>query len=138
MFRLRALMKVKCLSFLFQQKRNSKIGACEHLALSTFYSTKRKNHPFFIELLFKNLCPPKGYTRKVDFEKNKKQSFSMQYIFIRNRSAYLPNIFALFLRLYYVDIWCLNCDRDSSYVDVASCRICFINLRSVLEIKLHL
>ena len=74
-------MKMKCLSFLFQQKTNSKIGACRDLALSDLYSTK-KNYPFFIELLFKNRCLPKRYTRKVDFEKNEKQSFSMQYIFI--------------------------------------------------------
>ena len=32
---------MKCLSFLFQQKRNSKIGACEDLSLSVLYSTKK-------------------------------------------------------------------------------------------------
>ena len=66
---------------LFQQKRNSDIGARGELALSVIYSTKN-NDPFFVELLFKNPCPRKRYTRKVDFEKNEKQSFSMQYIFI--------------------------------------------------------
>ena len=69
-------MKMRCLSCLFQQKRNSKIGACVDLALSVLYSTK-KNYPFFIELLFKNPCSRKRYTRKVDFEKNEKQLFSM-------------------------------------------------------------
>ena len=71
MFRFKELMKMKCLRFLSQQKRNSKIGASGHLALSVLYSTK-KNDPFFIELLFKNPCPRKLYTRKVDFEKNEK------------------------------------------------------------------
>ena len=69
-------MKMKCLSFLFQQKTNSNIGAYKHLALSVLYSTK-ENYPFFIDLLFKNPYPCKRYTRRVDFEKNEKQSFSM-------------------------------------------------------------
>ena len=42
-----------------------------------------------------------------------------------------------FIDILYVDILCLNCDHDSSYIDVTSCRICFINFWLVQEIKLH-
>ena len=96
-------MKMKYRRFLFQKKRNSKIKAWA-LSVPVF---NKKNY----RLLFKNPCPRKRYT----FEKNEKQTFSMQYIFIWNKSAYLPHIFALLNQA----LCGLNCDHDSSYVDVA-------------------
>ena len=39
--------------------------------------------------------------KKNDLEKNDKQSFfDAVRVFFQNKSAYLPNIFALFLKLY--------------------------------------
>ena len=57
----------------------------------------------------------------------KREDCSMQYIFIWNKFAYLPNSFALLFRRFFVDILCLNCDYNSSYVNMTSCRICFTN-----------
>ena len=134
---------MKCLSFLFQQKRNSKIGACEDLALCILYSTrkkkkkkkkkrKKKNYPFFIELLLKSPCLRiNGILEKIDFEKNEKTKFLMQYMSLFEISLLIYLILlhysSDFINSLYVDILCLNCGHDSSYVDVTSCRICFIN-----------
>ena len=68
-------MKIKCLSFLFQQKRNSKIGACGDIALSVLYSTKNENDRFFIELLFKNPCPLNGILEKLILTKTRNKVF---------------------------------------------------------------
>ena len=112
---------MKCLSFLFQQKRNSKIGACGDLVLSVLDSTKEK-YPFFIELLFKNPSRVNGTLEKLILRKTRNKVF--------RRSTHLCEI-SLFIYLIflhyssgfvnglYVDILCLNCDHDSSYVDVA-------------------
>ena len=57
-------------------------------------------------------------------------SLLIYLIFLHYSSGFIDSL--------YVDILCLNCDHDSSNVDVASCRICVINFWSVLEIKLYL
>ena len=63
---------MKYLSFLFQQKRNSKIGACEDLAPTILYSTK-KIIPSLLSHYLKNLARVNDILEKIDFEKNEKQ-----------------------------------------------------------------
>ena len=54
---------MKCLGFLFQQKRNSKIGLYYDLATPVLYAIK-KNYPFSIESLLSKACPRKQYAQK--------------------------------------------------------------------------
>ena len=140
MFRYSELMKMKCLSFLFQQKRNSKIEACEDLALSVFYSTK-KIIPSLLSCYIKILARVNGILEKLISRKTRNKVFrcstSLYEISLLIYLIFL-HYSSCFIDLIYVDILCINCDHDSSYVDVTSCRICFINFWSVLEIKLHL
>ena len=73
----------------------------------------------------------KRYTQKVDSEKNEKQSFSIQKMSLFEISLLIYLRFlhysSGFIESLCVDILCLNCDHDSSYINVTPCRICFIN-----------
>ena len=79
MFKFKALIKMIYLSFLFQQKRNPKIGAREDLALTLLYSIKKIN-PSLLSRYWEILARVNGMVEKIDFEKNEKQSFLMQYV----------------------------------------------------------
>ena len=103
MFRFRELIKMKCLSFLFN----------------------KKNYPFFIELLFRVT----GTLEKFIWRNTRNKVFRcttslfeisllIYLIFLHYSSGFIDSL--------YVDILCLNCDHDPPYVDVVSCRICCI------------
>ena len=62
MFKFKALIKMKYLSFLFYPE-NLKIGDREDLALTACYTIK-KNYHFYIESLWRNPSPRKRYGRK--------------------------------------------------------------------------
>ena len=67
-------MKVKCLSILFQQKRNSKIGACGDLALSGLYSTK-KMIPSLLSCYLKLLARLNDILKKLILRKTRNKVF---------------------------------------------------------------
>ena len=132
-------MKMKCRSFLFQQKRNSKIGACGDLALSVLYSTKKI--PSLLSCYFKIVARVNGILEKLILRKTRNKVFRCSTsLFEISLLIYLRFLHysSGFIDRLYVGILCLNCNHDSSYVDVTSCRICFINFWLVQEIKLHL
>ena len=124
MFRFRELIKMKCLSFLFQQKRNSKIGVCGDLALSVLYSTKTKIIPSLLSCYLKILARLNGILEKLILRETRNKVFRcstslfeislfIYLIFLHYSSGFIDSL--------YVNILCLNCDcdHDSSYVDVA-------------------
>ena len=133
-------MKMKCLSLLFQQKRNSKLGACGDLTLNVLYSTKK----IILSLLscyLKILSRVNGILEKLILRRTRNKVFRCSTsIFEISLLIYL--IFLHYssncIHSLYVDILRFNCDYDSSYIDVTSSRIYFINFWLVLEIKLHL
>ena len=130
MFRLRAIMKMKCLSFLFQQKTNSKIGACRDLALSDHYSTK-KIIPSLLSCYLKIVVCLNGTLEKLILRKTRNKVFQCSTsLFEITLLIYLIflHYFSGFIYSLCVDILCLNCDHDSSYVDVTSYRICFTSI----------
>ena len=123
MFRFGAVIKMKCLSFLFQQKRNSKIGACGDLALSVLYSTK-KIVPSLLSCYLKIPARLNGILEKLILRETRKKVFRcstslfeisllIYLIFLHYSSGFIDSL--------YMDILWLNCDCDhhSSYVDVA-------------------
>ena len=126
MFRFRELMKMNYLSFLFQQKRNSKIGTCGDLVLSVLLFNKNNYFCCYLKIL---ACV-NGTLKKLILRKTRNKVFRystslfeikllIYLIFLHYSSGFIDSL--------YVDILCLNCDHDSSYVDVAPCRIFFIN-----------
>ena len=127
---------MKCLSFLFQQKTNSKIGACRDLAQSDLYSTK-KIIPSLLSFYLKIVARVDGTLEKLILRKTRNKVFQcstslfeislpIYLIFLHYSSGFIDSL--------YVDILCLNCGHDSSYIDVTSYRICFINFWLVQEI----
>ena len=70
---------MKYLSFLFQQKKNFKINDREDLALTACYTIKK----IITSILsrYEEILPlVNRMVEKIDFERNEKQSFSMQYV----------------------------------------------------------
>ena len=125
MIRFRELMKIKCLSFLFQQKRNSKIGAYGDLALSVLYSTK-KIIPSLLSCYLKILARENNILEKLILRKTRNKVFRCSNSsFETSLLIYLIflHYFSGFIDSLYVDMLCLDCDLDSSPVDVTSCRM---------------
>ena len=70
------------LRFLFQQRRNSKIGLCDDLVLPIYYTIKK----IIISILSHNEEKPARANGM--FRKTKNEIFDAVSVFIRNKSAY--------------------------------------------------
>ena len=133
MFRFRELMKMKCLSFLFQQKRNSKIGEGDLWAPRPecpVFNKKKRIIPSLLSCYLKILARLNGTLEKLILRKTRNKVFRCSTsLFEINLLTYLVFLHysSGFIHSLYVDILCLNCDHHPSYVDVASYLIRFIN-----------
>ena len=68
------LLKMMYLSFLFHQKRNSKIGLWEDLALPVYYTIKKNIITSISSHYDQKPSRVNGMFEKIDFEKNEKQA----------------------------------------------------------------
>ena len=140
MFRFRALTKMKFLSFLFLAKEKFKNRGLEGFSPECPLFNNKKISSL-LSCYLKILARVNGIFEKLILRKTRNKVFQcstslfeisllIYLIFLHYSSGFIDS--------FYVDILCLNCNHDSSYVDVTPCRICFVNFWLVQEIKLYL